>query len=265
MGIRTNIDITIQAGHDNNLAKVAFDGGLQQLLDTLDHSQSGSFTLEGGESNFAIPFGDVAQARLVYIESNGPLRITPGGGTATVAQRDSAGGSYPTGFDGTDDTFDFEVDGTEVNVEFESTDQSVTQVINRINAAIALLGLTGPGGIPITVARNTGMGQLRLTSSTTGTGSSINILSSTPAAVRTALGLSVGETLGANASPGQTPLTLMKPASTDSSDSAEDVLCYFLATLQTTALTIDNLDPDVAAEVKYLLVGDLVTTPACAC
>jgi hypothetical protein len=261
MGIRTNVDVTVQVGRNNDLAQVAFDGGFQQLLDTLEHEESGTFTLDPAESNFSIPFGDVGQARMVYLEADGPIRVTPGGGIATQAQRDGVAGSYPTGFTGVAENLDLEIDGTPVTVDFASGDQSLAQVINRINAAAALAGITGPGGVPATIARNTGGSQLRLISPTTGTGSSVEVLSSSAAAVLTALGLVAGITLGVNSTPGQTPLTLMKPANTTASDRAAGVKSYLLATLMTATLVVENLDPDNAVEVAFLVAGDLVTSP----
>ena len=265
MGIRTNVEVSLAVGHDNDLANVAFECDMQQLLDTLEREESGSFTLDAGESNYAVPFGDVAQSRMVYIEADGPIRITPGGGTATGAITDGVAGVYPTTFDGSGDTLDIEIDGTEINVEFLAADQSLAQVINRINAAAALLGITGVGGVPVTVARDSGGGQLRLLSPTTGESSSVEVLDTTAAGVLTALGLTAAEEVGENASPGQTPITLYKPADTTSSDDAAGVKVYLLATLVTTALTIDNLDDENAVIVKCLIAGDLTTTPPCEC
>jgi hypothetical protein len=265
MGIRTNVDITVQAGRENDLTKVAFDGGLQAVLDTLEHEQSGSFTLDPAESNFVVPFGDVAQARTVYIEADGPIRVTPGGGLATSAALTGVAGSYPTGFTGVAENLDLEIDGTAVTVAFAAGDQSLAQVINRINAAAALAGITGPGGVPVTIARDNGAGQLRLFSSLTGTSSTVEVLGTSAAAVLTALGLAAALSTGLNASPGQTPLTLMKPANTSASDTAAEVRVYLLATLVTAALTIDNLDPDNSVQVAYFIAGDLVTAPPCGC
>lgn len=265
MGIRTNVDLTVQAGRENDLAKVAFDGGFQQLLDTLEHEESGTFTLDPAESNFSIPFGDVGQARMVYLEADGPIRVTPGGGLATNAQRDGVAGSYPTGFTGVAENLDLKIDGVAVNVAFTAGDQSLVQVINRINAAAALAGITGPGGVPTTIARDTGGSQLRLRSPTTGISSTVEVLSSSAAAVLTALGLTVGVSTGVNSTVGQTPLTLMKPANTTASDLAEGVKVYLLASLVTSALIVENLDPDNETAVAFLVAGDLVTTPPGGC
>ncbi len=256
MGIRTNIDVSVQFGRDNDLTQVAFDDAMQSLLDTLEREESGTVQLAAGESNFVVPFGDVAQARIVFLRATGPIRVTPGGGTATSAQRDGAGGSYPTGFAG-GEGLDLEIDGTAVSVAFDAADQSVTQVINRINAAAALAGITGPGGIPATIARNTGAGQLRIVSPTTGDTSTVEVLGTSDAAVLTALGHTAGVTTGDNATPGSSPLTLMKPMTTSDADPGEGVPVYLLASLVTTAITIDNLDPDNAVEVTFAIAGDL--------
>ena len=264
MGIRSNVDITVQIGRENNLANVAFDGGLQQLLDTLEHVQSGTLDLDASETNVVVPFGDVAQARIVYLEADGPIRVTPGGGIATSAALTGAGGSYPTGFVGAEH-LDLEVDGVSIVATFEAGDQSLSQVINRINAAAALAGLTGPGSVPATCARDNGAGQLRIQSPTTGTSSVVEVLASSSAAALTALGLTATSNTGVNASPGQTPVTLLKPASTAGSDQAEGVKTYLLATLVTTALTLENLDSENAVTVTYMIAGDLVSSPPCDC
>jgi hypothetical protein len=263
VGIRSNVELTIQLGKDNDLTKLQLDRSWQQLLDTLEHATTYDATLEAGESNHAVPFGDVSQCRLVYIEADGPLRITPGGGTSTSGQLDGVLGSYPTGFDGTADNLDLEIDGAAVSVDFESTDQSLTQVINRVNAAAALAGIVGPGSVPTTIARNNGSAQLRLKSPTTGVTSIVEVLNTSAAGVLAALGLTATSNTGLNASPGQTPLTLLKPADTTGSDEALGVMTYLLATMVTTAFTIDNLDPDNAVNMLVAICGDL--TPADPC
>lgn len=265
MGIRTNVDLTLQAGRENDLAKVAFEDDLSQLLDTLEHEKSGTLTIPAGGSNVAIDFGGVVQARLVYLRANGPFRVTPGGGLATSAKIDGVAGSYPTGFTGVNQNLDFKVDGVALSAAFQAGDQSLAQVINRINAAAALAGVTGPGGVPVTVARTDGGTQLRLISSTTGVGSTVEVLSSSAAAVLTALGLTAHVVAGVNASAGQTPLTCMQPANTTASDSAAGVVAFLFATLLTSALTVDNLDPDNDIELTYFLAGDLTSSPPADC
>jgi hypothetical protein len=259
--IRTNVELAVEVGARGSLDEPVFGPkSIQAVLDTLDHVSSGTFKLEGGEANYDVPFGDVEQSRIVFLQADGPIRVTPGGGVATGAIVTGVGGSYPTGFTGVNQNLDFEVDGTAIAVDFESTDQSLAQVVNRINAAAALAGILGPGSIPTTVARSSG-GQLRFVSPTTGEDSEINILNTSAAAVLTALGLTSGSTVGEDSAGASDPITLMQPAAgeSDACDDSEGVQVYLLATLVTGSLVVENLDPDTEVEVVYMVAGDLTT------
>lgn len=264
MGVRANVDLTLEVGRENNLSKLVFEGALQQLLDTLEHAEGGTITLEASETNFAVPFGDVSAARIVYFEATGPIRLTPGGTSATQAIVTGVGGSYPTGFVGGEELV-LEITGTAVTVAFTSADQSLAAVINRINAAAALAGIAGAGGVPTTIARTNGGSQLRLLSPTSGLAASIVIDTDTDAGVLTALGLSTGTTNGTDAGAGQTPITLLVPADTSGSDGAGDVRAFLLASLSCSALTLENLDDENDVVVTYAVLGDLVTDPPTGC
>lgn len=263
MGVRTNSEITFQIGRDNALTDKLLDEGLSSLLDTLDHATVHEATLAAGESNYLVPFGDVTQGRLVYIRANGAIRVTPGGGLATSAQVDGSGGSYPTGFTG-GETLDIDIDnGGTITVTFDAADQLLPAVINRINAATALAGVVDGGGNPATVARDNGSGELRLLSSTTGVSSEVEVIAGGTALGT--LGLSATVVNGVNASAGQTPITLTKPANTSGSDAAATVPVFFFATLQTSALTIDNLETAAETRLTVAVAGDVVTTPPTTC
>lgn len=264
MGVRTNVDLAFQIGRENSLSKLVFDGAYQEVLDTLERHESGTIELDAGESNYQIPFGDVLQSRVVYIEATGPVRITPGGGLATSAQVDAVGGAYPSGFDGTDDTLELAIDGTDVTVDFLATDQSLTQVINRINAAAMLAGVVDGAGNPAPIVRDNGAGQLRFESPTTGVSSEVQIKATSEVSTLAALGLTADTTNGVNASAGQTPLTLLVPSS-GAAGGPSDVRAFILATLVTGALTLDNLDPDNAVTVTFAIAGDLLTEPPTSC
>lgn len=261
MGVRTNVDLAFQIGRDNTLENLAFDGSLQQLLDTLDHAQVGTLTLAAGESNVVLPFGDVANARLVYVEATGPFTLTPGGVLATSAQVDGVGGSYPTGFVG-GETLTLEVDNVAIAVTFDAADQTLDDVINRINAAAALAGLSD-GSNPALPARTNGGSQLRLLSPTTGPTSEVDIQAAT-ASVLTALGLTVGVTNGAEAVPGQSPLQLLVPSST-AAGGPDDVKAFAFMTLQTSGLTVSNVDTANSISLTYAIAGDLLTSPPTDC
>jgi hypothetical protein len=252
MGVRTNTDLSFQIGRDNGLTNLLFDGALGQILDTLERAVTGTAVLAGGEANFEVPFGDVSAARLVYIEADGPITVTPGGALATAAQIDGAGGAYPTGFSGSG-SLSLTIDETTFVVGFTSSEQSLQQVLNRINSAAALQGLS-------TVAFANGS-QLRLTSPTVGAASLVSVTAAS-APVLTALGLSVASANGAEGVPGQTPLQLLRPAST-ATTGTQAVKAYMLATLQTTGLVIDNLDPSSAVNVTWAIAGDLAVSPIC--
>jgi len=259
MGVRTNSEIIFQIGRDNALTDLLLDESLTSILDTLDHATVHEGTLEASEANYVVPFGDVTQARIVYIRADGAIRVTPGGGLATAAQVDGSGGTYVTGFVG-GETLNVDVDGTSLAVIFDAADQSLAQVVNRINSFAALAGIAGAGAVPTTVARDNGSSELRFVSPTTGIASEIDILSGTALAQ---LGLSVATTNGVNASAGQTPVTLTKPANTSASDAAAGVPVFFFATLQTSALTIDNLETAAATRITVAIAGDIITTPDC--
>lgn len=262
MGVRTNSEITFQIGRDNALLDFIADFELGAILDTLDHATSHNATLAAGESGHIVPFGDVAECRLIYIESDGDIRISPGGAAATAAQIDGVGGSYPTGFAGgeelpleIDDTFAF-------TVTFTVGASVLVDVINEINAAAALAGVVGPGSIPATIARDNGGGQLRLISPTTGASSEIDILAGSALA---ALGLVEGVTNGVASIPGQTPITLRRPANPAGASAAAGVKSYLLATLVTSSLLIDNLDSANEASIVVALAGDLLLNPPTDC
>lgn len=265
MGVRTNVDLTFKVGRNNSLkaGDLAFDGALSQLLDTLDHVSVGTATLVAGESNYVVPFGDVFQARLVYVEASGPFTLTPGGLQATGASVDGAGGTYPTGFVG-GEVLALEIDNVTVTVTFTAADQSLSDVINRINSAAALAGISGPGSIPTTIARDNGASQLRLLSPTVGVASEVDIQVATTASVLTALGLTVAVTNGAEAVPGQSPLIVSVPSSS-AAGGPDNVKAFALLTLQTSGLTIDNLDSANAITLTYAVAGDLLTAPPTAC
>lgn len=264
MGVRVNMDLTLEVGRENNLAKPVFEGTLQQLLDTLEHSEGGTITLEASETNFAVPFGDVAAARIVYFEATGPIRLTPGGTSATQAIVTGVGGSYPTGFAGGEELV-LDVSGTAVTVAFTSADQSLAAVINRINAAAALAGIAGAGGVPTTIARTNGGSQLRLLSPTAGLAAYIEVGAASDSAVLTALGLTAATTNGTDAGAGQTPITLLVPADTSGSDDAADVRAFLIASLSCASLTLENLDDENDVVVTYAVLGDLVTDPPTGC
>jgi hypothetical protein len=254
MSIRTFLDLQVQFGLENSLDDSLFERTVDQLLDTLDHATAGVLTLTALSTNTVLPFGDVLEGRIVYIEAeNGDIRFTLGGGLATAGMLDAVGAIYPTGFVGAE-TLDFEVDGTLINVVFLVGDQTLTQVINRINSFCALAGFSTP------IAQPT-VGQLRLKSPTTGTTSTIEIIGGT---ARAPLGLPVPGTTGtgANATPGTSPIELRRPANPAGASAAAGVRAVFYATVKTSSITVDNLSNN-DTKVRFAIAGDISTDGAC--
>jgi hypothetical protein len=251
MGIRTKVDINVQAGMDNALDDLIFERDNCDTLDTLDRACAKTILLEAGTSNYSIPFGDVAQARLIYIEGDGEFEVALGGAAAAAAVVTGSGGSFtPTGFAG-GETLTLEVDNVATPVTFLVGDTSLADVVNRINAAIALAGLSTPGASDVA-------GQLRLTSPTTGDSSEIDIQGGTALAT---LGLSVAVTNGTNATPGTSDLSIDRPADPAGASAAAGVASYFLATVNTTSVQVSNPSATTDVNLKVLIVGDLTASP----
>lgn len=261
MGVRTNSEIVFQIGRNNALSDLLLNESLTSLLDTLDHATVHEATLTAGETNYVVPFGDVAQARLVYVRANGAIRLTPGGGLATSASREGSGGSYPTGFTGTGENLDLEIDGLSVTLTFTAGASTLADVIAEINAAAVAVPVVDGAGDPVTIARNNGSGELELRSTLTGTSSTVEVLATTAAAVLAALGLTAGLTTGVNASPGQTPVTLTKPAYTAGTADTSGVPVFGFLTLQTSAITVDNLESTADTRIMVAVAGDVLTEP----
>ena len=250
MGVRTNTVLSLEVGQDNSLDDCLFERSFTELLDTLDHAVSQVITLEANTTNLAVPMADVTQARLIYIESDLEIEVVFGGATATAAIVDGAAGTYPTGFAG-GETLNLEVDnGGLVSCSFDAADQSLIQVINRINSCLALNGQAP--------AASDSASQLRLTSTLTGSASEIDIQSGTGLAI---LGHSIGITNGINATPGTAALQIQRPADPSGASAADGVLAYFLATINTSSVSLSNLSTTADARVRIMIAGDLVTTP----
>ncbi len=247
MGLRTNVELTVQFGQNNALTDPFYDRSLTQLLDTLDHGVSHVITMAAAETNFVVPFGDVATARLIYVEADGELNVTLGGAAATSGKVDAGGAVYPTTFAG-GETLILDVNNAGVfTVTFLVADQSITQCINRINSAAALEGLAP-------IASNNA-GQIRIQSPTTGTASEVDIQGGTG---RATLGLAVSVGNGTNSTPGTSPVVLQRPASLVSgSNKAAGLSTYMLATANTSSVVLDNPDLTNAIRVRIAIAGDL--------
>lgn len=83
---------------------------------------------------------ELTRVELLYVRSSAEIALRF---YAIAASAVASAGSYPTGFAGAE-TLDVTIDGTVVNVVFDAADQSVDQVVARINAAMALAGIATP-------------------------------------------------------------------------------------------------------------------------
>lgn len=248
MGVRTSTEIQVQVGLDNSLDDCMFERSFTELLDTLDHATSQKLTLAAATTNLSVDFGDVTQARLVYIESDREIEASFGGSAATAASRTGSGGTYPTSFAG-GETLLLEVDGGGlITVTFDAADQSLQQVVNRINAAAALNG-------QVNIAFVSGGSELQLTSPTTGAASEVDVQGGTALAT---LGHSIGVTNGANTNPGTSNVLVQRPADPAGS-SSDGVKAFLLATINCSAIYLTNNSGTAAATVRILIAGDLVS------
>lgn len=103
---------------------------------------------------------------------------------ATAATLTSAAGAYPTGFTG-GEVMTIVRDGITYTVVFQATDQTQTQVIDRINATLGY-----------TAAVNAGAGVTTLSSLNKGTGATIAIIAPTTALVLAETGFAIASATG---------------------------------------------------------------------
>lgn len=126
--------------------------------------------------------GDLAAIEFLYAKVRGPLILRIG---ADVARLLGVGGTFPTGFAG-GETLTLEIDGVAVSVVFDIADQTVAQVVARINAAIAFAGLPAP------LARVTSLSQVSIESVNTGPEGTVEVTGGTGAATLGLTGSAVG-------------------------------------------------------------------------
>jgi hypothetical protein len=100
----------------------------------------------------------VGQFQLLSLKSNGAMTLRIGAAEASLI---AVGGSYPTGFSG-GQAFGFSIDQVAVTGTFLVGDQSISQVVTRLNQAAISAGLTY---LPFTADVT---GQVRITGKQTG-------------------------------------------------------------------------------------------------
>jgi len=259
MGTRSLVELAFQLGENNSLkaGNLVADVNLSEQVDALDKALSVSGTLAASEVYTLIGKGDIGTIRLLYIEADGDVNVFLGGTDATTAVVTAVGGTYPTGFVG-GETLILIIDDVYPQaapiIIFDVADQNLSDVINRINAAAAFVGLAR------LVASDFG-GELRLTSTLTGLQSHVNVLGGLAYAP---LGFSSPTTnvYGLDPTPGTSPILLRRTA--DPASSQITVLkAYALLSVSTQSVRLSN--PSTTAEVRYriAMAGDLVPASAC--
>lgn len=249
MALALKVDLTVQTAPDADATFEKSSSGpieISELVTSLDHQIVDEGTLNAGETNRSVALLPITSVKFLLIEAENDIQITLGGGAATGAAIEGSGGTYNTGFTG-GETLNVDIDGVTLNVVFDVADQSLQQVINRINSVAALAGFA------VGVASNNGSGQLRLASPTTGSSSIVDITSGTALVT---LGLTVSTSTGLDATPGSSPITLRRLGDASSSADLSGLKAYALMTVVTGSLSITNLSATEKVGYRMLLVGD---------
>lgn len=251
MSLRISATLGLEVGFNNQLDDLAFDGAIDELVDTMDNISSGTGELAAAAS-LALSMGSVTAGRMLWVEADGELDVTFGGAAATAAEVDAVGASYPLSPAG-GETLTFDLDGNSISVTFLAGDTTVTAVVNRINSAIALAGYATP-------VASDNAGQVRLTSRTLGT---LSLLETFAGTFLATLGLSgASDTQGLGPAGAAAPVGLARladPAGT----TVGTLKSYLLATANFTTVSITNPSATTALRYKYAIVGDLTPTVAC--
>lgn len=250
-GIRVSTTLDLIAGHDNSLDNKIFGGKsiLSELIDTLAHAEAGTYDLDASETDTPVDFGDVTLAKLVYLEADAEFNVAFSGVAALAAFIDGVAGTYPTTFVGAE-TLTIKIDGVTIAITFLVADQTLIEVVARINFFAALLSLA-----PVAFVQ---AGQLRLLSSSTGLSSTVEVVAGGSALAL--LGLTAAVVTGTASTPNTTDILVRRPADISGSAAAE-LKAYFLATMETTSVRLTNPSGTQSVRIKTLIVGDLVTSP----
>lgn len=251
MGLRVSVDLAAQVGFDNGLDALLFDSSLAELLDTMENGHADTGEIAAAEAGLELDLGTITSARFIWLEADGELNVYFDGVAATSAIADGSGGTYPTTFAG-GETLDFDLDGTAIAVVFDDADETLTQVVNRINSVIALAGLATP------VAK-ANSGELRLESTTTGEASTIAGLAGTALAT---LGLAATDVAGEDSGGASAPISLHRMAD-PTGDTVDDLKTYLISTVKFTSVYITNPSDDTAVRYRYCVVGDLSPEASC--
>lgn len=244
MSIRHFIELALQVGQDITLDEKMFDGAISATLDSLDHCEAGTYTLDAGDTNVQVDFGDVAEARIIWIEADGDFEVSLGGVVGTVGTLLGSGGTFPTSFAG-GETFGFLIDGIAVAGAFLIGDQSAAQCAARMNAAAMLAGcvhvpfVTEGGQIRVSGALATSAGEVEVT------------------VARATIGFAaLTSDAGTSPSGAYAPQQIRRPLDADSSTAAT-AKAYYVATVKTTSLFLTNLETATAVLARVCILGDL--------
>lgn len=246
MGVRHSVEMTLDVGLGATLTPALFSGSVSQALDSLARAESGTYSLDAGEQNVQVDFGDVAQARLIWIDADGALEVTLGGTVGTVATLLGVGGTFPTAFTG-GQAFSFKVDGVTVAGTFLVGDQSAVQCAQRLNSAAVLAGLAF---LPFTVDG----GQIRVSGANASLAGKVEVLT-----INAVLGFAaLTSDLGTDPLIGSAPIQLRKPIDAAAS-SADGVSVYALLTAVTGSITLTSLETAKVTTVRVAIAGDVLT------
>lgn len=244
MSIRHSIALALQVGQDTTLDEKMFDGSIEAELDSLDHCEAGTYTLDIGDVNIEVDFGDVAEARIVWIEADGDFEVSLGGVPGTVGTLLGSGGTFPTSFVG-GETFGFLVDGIAVAGTFLVGDQSAAQCAARMNAAAMLAGC-------VHVPFKTEGGQIRVSGALATAAGEVEVT-----VARATIGFAaLTSDAGSSPSGAYAPQQIRRPIDTSSS-SAAVAKAYYCATVKTTSIFLTNLESTAAVNARVCILGDL--------
>ena len=241
---RVSMEVSTQVGQDNTLDDCLFHRDFSQFTDALDHATSAQFTLAPSESA-SLDFGDVAEARFIYLEADGELEAAVNGVAPTVATLLGSGGTFPTNFVG-GEAFSFRVDGVTVAGTFTSAAQSVQQVVNELNARAMLAGL---GFVPFQVLS----GQIWLHGDDDSSAGKVEVLTTNATIGFAAL----TSTIGTDADGVTAPLQLARPVDVTGSTAIESRVMW-LATMRCTGLVLTNPSETEVVRISAVVAGDLV-------
>lgn len=243
-GVRTNLELTMQVSESPDLDDFVFERDTTSLFDSLEHACSGLLSLTALEQNHTINFGAVAEARVVYLESDGDLDLSFGGTAGLIASLTGSGGTFPTSFVG-GETFGFTVDGVSVAGAFTSGAQTLQQCLNQLNAAAMLAGLSF---VPFSSLG----GQVKVSGHNASASGHVAVT-----VARSVLGFASTSASASGTDPNgaSAPMYMRRPIDTTSPNASGT--SYLLATVRCASLVITNAT-DAEVQVRYALVGDVL-------